>query len=395
MIALMAAGIGLSFSEPVLAKMNPAFVPTRIVQSAYSSPANEGWRITGADLEVCHRRQVCGTDLGIPFTLPDGNTALAFGDTFPVADPAHQVGLYGWRSPVLLRSDDVPTPDKPITFDSAVGIKGDGMAPEIIPNGHNDGNEYTVIPTDGVSFPETGNVIVSYMSIRSWDRVGDEEWQTNYAGLAWSPDGEHFYRIGPTWENDSAGDNPFQMWSMQRDGDFVYIVSTRAGRQYGPMMLMRVPWDRMLEKAAYECFDGYGWGGECAPMSYGVGKDRQLMEGRFGEPSLRKIHFDDAECDTPQKRQLSLGNCDLWVLSYLDREKLQIVTHFSSFPGGPAGPWSEPKVQVTWDQFPFLYGGYIHPLSTPSNMTLMVSTWRPPINGDRARYDVTQFHGNI
>lgn len=330
-------------------------------------------------MDPCDRYAVCGTDLGIPFRNATGGTDVLFGDTFDTALPGVTIAPNGWRSPVMLRSDVPLTPDQPIVFTDAVGVEGDGMAPSIVHNGHTRGGEFTVIPNDGVSFSETGDTIVSYMSVNNWDNNGEWGWQTNYAGLAWSDDGEHFHRMGPVWENNSANSDPFQMWSMQRDGSMVYIVSVPAGRQNGPMMLMRVPWDKMLDKEAYECFDGQEWGEGCTTP---------LMEGRFGEPSLRKL----TDPEDPLK--------SIWVMSYLDLsddpdtpypDMPRIVTRTAPYV---IGPWSEEKVQVSWDQLRFLYGGFIRPDSTPSDLRMMVSTWGPDPNG-HARYDVTEFKGSL
>lgn len=326
--------------------------------------ASEVARLTGSDMDTCSNWHVCATDLMIPYTLENGSVGFLGGDTFEGPAP----GGPNWRSPVMLRSNVTPSATQPIVFDSAAGVLGHGVAPELIDNAHNTSGhgEFTVIPTDGISFPETGDQIISYMSIRSWDAKGDAGWQTNSAGLAWSPDGNNFYRMGPVWENNAANTDPYQMWSMQRAGDYVYIVSVAAGRQTGPMMLRRVPWNSMLDGNTYQCWNGSDWGGECAPIMY----------GHFGEPSFRL---------------LSDGT---WVLSYLDLggDKPQIVTQTAT---NPVGPWSDKKVQVTWDQFPFLYGGYVHSRSTASDLTLIVSTWRQPDSGLFPRYDVTQFHGSL
>ena len=365
-----------------------AHIPPPAVRQAIVSspqPAVEIQRVTGADLEPCWRWRVCGTDLAIPFKRVDGSTAFLFGDTFAITDPARQIGTDGWRSPVMLFSNIIPGSKKPFAFTGAANVSHFG-AEAFMDNRWQTGMEHTVIPTDGISFTETGDTIVSYMSVRSWYDTGIAGWQTNNAGLAWSRDGRYFERIGPIWQNNADNTDPFQMWSMQRDGDWVYIVSTRAGRQEGPMMLMRVPWDRMLERDAYECLGDSGIGNQCVPMSYGTGRHERPLEGRFGEPSLRKL------TDTT-------GH-NIWVLSYLERYtnpysgtvSWQIVTRTTSAIGKP---WSRPKVQITEREFPRLYGGSLHPDSTPDNLIFMVSTWRDKSPEFDQRYDVTIFQGSV
>ena len=313
-------------------------------------------QLTGGTTAACVNWKVCGTDLGIPYTLENGSTGYLFGDTFSTDAPT---GV-DWRSPVMLRSTTNPGLTTPIVFDSAAGVLGNGMAVEILPNGHRTSGEFTVIPTDGISFPETGEQIISYMSVNNWDQTVKQGWATNYAGLAYSKDGNHFERMDPIWKNDSTNDDPYQMWSMQRDGNYVYIVSVKAGRQVGPMMLRRVEWDKILNPNAYQCWDGTTWGPAttCKP----------LMSGHFGEPSLRR---------------LSDGT---WVMAYLELDSGAIVTRYAS---SVTGPWSDEKIQVTSAQVPSLYGGYIHPASTPKNLTLIVSQWSPQ------SYTALQFNGTL
>lgn len=130
-------------------------------------------RLTGADLDTMKRWRVGGTDLGIPFVLENGSIGYLFGDTFDGPWP----GDPGWRSPVALRSAIHPA--KGIVFDSAYKVAGNGYAKEIMFNQHDAnenhpfGKEFTVIPNDGISFPETRRQIVSFMSINKWgDHIG-------------------------------------------------------------------------------------------------------------------------------------------------------------------------------------------------------------------------------
>lgn len=326
-------------------------------------------RLTGADLDTNSRWKVAGTDLGIPYVLENGAIGYLFGDTFSTARPGGDDN--DWRSPVLLRSTVKPDAQDGIVFDSAAGVAGDGLTPEIMHNGHNkddDGAgvpEFTVIPNDGIGFNETGEQIVSYMSINNWaEHQGP--WVTNYAGLAHSTDGNHFERLDAKWPNDADNKDPFQMWTMQRDGEWVYVFSVRSGRQHGPMMLQRVPWDKMLDRAAYQGwgFDGNDWGWD-RPCT-------ALFEGTFGEPSVRK---------------LSDGT---WAMVYLnlDHQPPYIVSRTAK---GPDQAWSDETVQVTWEQEDHLYGGFIHPWSTAKQgeLHLMVSKWN-----DNA-YHMSQYVGSL
>ncbi|KAL4896864.1 hypothetical protein BDV59DRAFT_169208 [Aspergillus ambiguus] len=204
------------------------------------------------------------------------------------------------------------------------------------------------------------------MSIKNWS----SPWSTNYAGLAHSTDGNTFTRLETKWANTADNLDPFQMWTMQRDGNWVYVFSVRSGRQPGPMMLQRVPWDKMTEKDAYE---GWGWDGQnwawgrpCSP----------ILEGTFGEPSVRKLED------------------GTWAMVYLNLEKSAIVSRTAE---GPDKPWSEETVQVTGQQEPALYGGFIHPWSTTksNDLHLMVSKWLKNEAGATLAYHVSQYVGTL
>jgi hypothetical protein len=330
------------------------------------------WRRRLTDRDTYHRWRVAGTDLGIPYVLENGSIGYLFGDTFDTALPEGPPVPNDWRSPVMLRSNVHPGDAGGIVFDSAARVWGNGRAPELMHNGHNgigiDGIwEVTVIPNDGIAFPETGRQLISYMSIQSWHSAGPAgpHWRTSYAGLAYSDNGNDFVRTDLKWLNNAANTDPYQMWTMQRDGDYVYVFTVRAGRQHGPMVLMRVRWDRMFFPKEYE---GWGWDGD--QWRWGV-PCTPILTGRFGEPSVRR---------------LADGT---WAMSYLNAATGMIVTRTAA---GPDRPWSKEKVQVTFLKEPCLYGGFIHPWSgTGDNeLYLTVSKWC-----QGAAYHVSQFVGTL
>lgn len=341
-------------------------------------PVTDTRRLTGVDRDPSRRWHVAGTDLGIPYVIDDHTVGFLFGDTFDTATQDGPPLASDWRSPVLLRSGSRPGDPEGIVFDSAAGVHGDGRAPEIMVNGHLgvgiDGVwEFSVIPNDAVTLPGTGRQVVSYMSIQNWDVVepAGPRWRTNYAGLAYSDDGNSFTRSSVQWPNDEANTDPFQMWSMQRVGDWVYVITVRAGRQDGPMMLQRVRVERMLDRDAYEGWGRSGstwsWGRPCTP----------ILEGRFGEPSMRR---------------LSDGT---WAMSYLNCATGDIVTRTSD---GPNRTWSDEKVQVAPDvTSPHPYGGFIHPWSSSKvdGLCLMVSRLLRNESGATTAYDVSQHVGTL
>lgn len=329
-------------------------------------------RLTGLDRPSFSRWLVGGTDLGIPYYIENYNSvAFLFGDTFNTNFPNGSNVPNGpvylpndWRAPVALRSGVHPS--NVIAFDSAFQVAGDGRAPEILPNGHNGdagyGWEVSVIPNDGFSTPDNRH-FVSYMSIANWNVVGPlgPQWKSAYAGLAVSYDGNNFTRTDYRNWNNNDNTDPFQMWSFQREGDWVYFVSVRSGRQYGPMMLRRCLWWDILDGRAHQLWGYYNgawtWSSPfCTP----------ILNGIFGEPSFRK---------------LASG---VWVLSYLNGLTGCLVTRTAPRPDAP---WSGEKIQVG----PGYYGGFIHPWSDVggNNLHLMVSEW------NASNYFMSQWRGTL
>ncbi len=327
-------------------------------------------RDTGIDMQPYCDFGVGGTDIGQPVLMEDGSVVYLFGDTFAVAGPFMEnlpPGVDHYRAQTMLRSDMIPVEGQPIIFDSAVGIEGKGIAPETLGQWH-------ILLNDGIGLPG-GGMMVSYQHTIEVDDPESKAWHTDYSGLAYSPDGNHFELIGPQWENDASNSDPYQMWSMQRDGNWVYIVSVRAGRQQGPMMLFRAPWDQMLQGDSYEYWNGGDWGEKSDATP--------IMEGHFGEPSLRKL---------PD------GN---WALGYAEYARYpKLVTRKLLDPDtGPQGAWSEPKIQLTHFDLGFPYGPLIHPYSTEDNLILMISTWQKEKDetehGKLIRYDVSHLIASL
>ena len=94
---------------------------------------------------------VGGTDLGIAVALADGRTGFVFGDTFDEC----RAGGPGWRSPVMLRSNDTSlrSLNGGITFHDAVG----GDYARQLWNYQHDGPPWkgsgysTVLPADAIT----------------------------------------------------------------------------------------------------------------------------------------------------------------------------------------------------------------------------------------------------
>jgi len=354
--ALIGAGFA---AAPLLRVPGLELIPGLAAQDAHALPADFKSWITGPLSQLpANPWGVNGTDLGIPYLIENGDVGYVFGDTFSNTPPGGggPGASADWRSPVMLRSSAHPANADGILFESAAGQPGVGLAPQLITYNHNANNggyfEVTLIPNDALYIEETGRHVMSYMSINNWNDTGNWNWETNFAGLAYSDNGGNSFTraAGAQWLNDGSNGDPFQMCTMQRDGDWVYIFSVRAGRQVGPMLLRRVRWEDILDPGEYE-----GWGLSGGDWQWGV-PPTALFSGRFGEPSVRL---------------LADGT---WAMSYLDVTAERIVTRTSS---NPTGPWSAEVEQLDTSGGTGYYGGFIHPWSLlcQDNLHLMVSGW--------------------
>ncbi|WP_420878985.1 DUF4185 domain-containing protein [Rhodococcus sp. (in: high G+C Gram-positive bacteria)] len=294
---------------------------------------------------------VGGTDLAFPIRLPDGRFGFFCGDTFQSEAP----GGPGWRSPVMLRSHTTNLDDG-IVFSSAAG---GGYAKEILPNAHDTrelpnnespGTEFTIIPGDAITIGS--RTYLSVMSVHSWS---SQDWSTNFTYLAYSDDSGENWNLSPArWDNHVGALN--QMWTMERFGGYVYVVSTAFGRNKpAGMILRRVPEQQILHPAAYQDWGwtpdtGWAWGNPATP----------ILPGPVGEMCLRYVQ-------------------GTWVLAYFDPTAYAIVTRTAA---AVDGVWSDPVVQVKGGEwgandgtYAQIYGGYIHPESTLDNLHLIISQW--------------------
>ncbi len=286
--------------------------------------------------------QVKATDLGISWEAGGGQIMVAFGDTFGagwtgpgagVGDPA----TLDWRSQTLARSSDGRLADG-MSFDHFVTDRP-GHAKELIPSLKIDNAEISTIPTGGVSVGARD--YLSYMSVRHFGAPG--RWTTNYAGIAYSDDN------GQTWvdtaaarrPNTPAFDDPFQMVAYDRRDGFVYAFGTPNGR-FGSAHVARVPENAVLDQHAYRYWTGAGWQ---------QGSDRiaaPIVPGPVGELSVQYNSV--------------LG---VWLMTYLDEAQRAIVLRAAL---RPEGPWGPAAAVANAQQYPTLYGGFLHPRSDAADL---------------------------
>lgn len=303
------------------------------------------------------RWQVDGTDLGIMWESAPGEIATAFGDT--VGRGFHPPGGMGldWRSNVLAFSTDRDLSDG-MTYDRMV-TDDRCHAAEVLSSRKLDNIEVTTIPTSG--FALGGRQYLSYMSIRTWNSVPGTFF-TNYGGIAYSDDHGQTWTKDPyaRWDNIFGLAN-FQVSAMVPQGDYVYMFGTPNTR-LGSVGLARVPKDQLLNTTAYQYWRDGNW----TPVG-GFGSASPIVDAPAGELSVR---FDASR--------------NVWQMSYLDTAKAALVVRESD---SPQGVWSAGAPTVTVREYPELYGGFIHPWSSGSDLYFNISTWND--------YNVYLMHATI
>ena len=214
---------------------------------------------------------MAATDLGVMARTPSGRILAVFGDTF--REP--WVGGGDWRAPVALFSD-TKNLDDGIVWSEAAG--GDpNYAQQLWPYPHHvDGGVTTVLPSDVMTI---GDSIYLHASAHfPSGNVGFTEiWKSTDDGHTW-------FRIGPRLDAGIHG-GLAQLWTWDiGDDGWVYVLST-AFRIQGdrPIILRRVPADRLADPSAYE-----GWGFGASGWAWRNGPT-PVLEGGFGEMCLRRI----------------------------------------------------------------------------------------------------------
>ncbi|MBD0323031.1 MAG: DUF4185 domain-containing protein [Aldersonia sp.] len=330
-------------AQPVIERASPEPAPPmprigKVTEVAKQTGANS---INRTD----KRWQVHGTDLGIMWESKPGEIASVFGDTVGVG--FHPPGGFGedWRSNVLAFSTDADLSDG-MTYD---GMVQDSRchAAELLSSRKLDNVEITTIPTSGFAIGD--RQYLSYVSIRSWNSVPGLMF-TNYGGIAYSDDHGQTWTKDPyaKWDN-IFGIAKFQVTTMVPHGDFVYMFGTPNSR-LGDVGLARVPVEQVLNTSAYQYWQNGNW----TPVG-GAAAATPIVQGPAGELSVR---YDDER--------------GLWQMSYLDTGKAAITLREARTP---QGAWSDGAPTTTVADYPFLYGGFIHPWSKGNELYYNISTW--------------------
>ncbi|GAB3814899.1 DUF4185 domain-containing protein [Kribbella italica] len=334
------------------AALLPGTSPPPARATAVPSPAEQIAKLTGPgsinDTEA--RFALKATDLGILWDNGSGEILTAFGDSYGSGwtGPGGGVGdsaTIDWRCNLLFRSKDRNLADG-MTLDSAAEDRP-GHAKEFLDCKKIDRDEHTVIPTAGVAVGK--RQYVQYMSVNYWGPAGS--WFTNYSGFAYSDDNGETWTKDPKarWQNTKTWDNNFQMTALVRDKGFVYMIGTPNGR-HGNAYLARVPEKQVLSKNAWRYWDGRAWSG----------RERAAVPIAIGPVSEVSVQWN-----------AQLGK---WLMMYLDEQRASVVLRSSA---SLTGPWSGEKVVVKGTDFPGLYGTYMHPWSSGSDLYFTMSQWDP------------------
>lgn len=268
---------------------------------------------------------VYGTDLGSMFLHNDGKIYFLFGDTFGTPGPPASSG--DWRSNVMAFSSDTVASDG-ITFDGWI-TDGLGQAKALVDGNHqpNDGSgEVTKIPTAGWSFD--GRQFMWFMSIKQWGDPG--KWDVNHAEIAYSDDNGNTWHLSGTRRE--ANSNFIQV-TIAEQNEYLLFWGIPAGR-FGGVKLARVLPSEVLDNSAYQYFTGDDWSSNEADGA-------TIVEAPVGELSVLWNPF-----------------LQRWIMMYLNESKGCIELREAELP---EGPWSEPVTVVCSNNYPALYGAYMHP----------------------------------
>ena len=289
-------------------------------------------KLTGKDAIVDSTiYDVGGTDLGI-IIKHNNRYCFLFGDTFSTSSMTGN-----WRSNTMAISDDTD-PSDGIVINSWISEPDNFFAKELISSLKIDNVEITCIPTTAISL--NGNIYVYYMSVKHWSNIGGV-WKCNNSSIALSTDnGQTFSKISNvSWD----GNSNFILFSAvqpNNDSDeFIYFLSTPSGR-FGDCYLSRVAPLEILNKTAYEYYSNKTLIND--PIwSKNENEAIPIFNSPVGEMSIMWNEY-----------------LKKWTVFYTDCELSSIVLRVAD---NLYGSWSDPIIIVDADEYPSLYGSYVHP----------------------------------
>jgi regulation of enolase protein 1 (concanavalin A-like superfamily) len=212
---------------------------------------------------------------------------------------------------------------------------------------HRDLQDTTVIPTNGVT---VGNkMYLFFMAVKKWGEPG--YWETNYSGIAVSEDGGWTWKKleRPRWEGNSnfaqvaiykVKGTPIVNPNFGIDEGDILIWGIPAGR-FGGVKLMKVNSGDLENPSAYLYFAGIDEKGN-PEWSKDEKKALLIIDPPVGECSIIYNRF-----------------LERWIITYLNEKSHNIEIREALYPWGP---WSTPLTLVSAEDYPGLYGAFMHPL---------------------------------
>ncbi|MFT4200094.1 DUF4185 domain-containing protein [Gordonia sp. (in: high G+C Gram-positive bacteria)] len=231
-------------------------------------------------------------------------------------------------------------------------------AREVIKARRVNGSEITTMPTSGIAVG--GRQYMTYSSVRRYGPAPGS-WTSNYSGIAFSDDNGATWTKSRNafWTNGGPARN-FQMLSLARRGNMVYMFGTEQGR-VGGVYVARVPADQLLNRAKYQYWMGTNW------QNGLVGEPRPVVSGGIGEVSV----------------QFS-PSLNRWLMLSTDVFNNGIVLRQAA---NPAGPWTRAQIVASGQNYPAIYGASIHPWSKGNDLYFTMSQW--------SSYNVYLMHATV
>lgn len=314
----------------------------------------------GINSELLLNAGAGGTDLGIPFELPDKKMMLLYGDTF---SGQNMQGF--WNSNFMAITEDKNLSDG-LTFSDVVATDN-GMIKPFFQGNHQKGNEndpsveVTKIPTGGISIGD--DTYIFYMSIRYWGVAGS--WNVNYNECLKATDNTYKNWLPVStlrWtENDLYYAGQIYPFNNPKDPSNIYFVSIPGGRNNGSVMF-RVNKDKFENRSEYE---------------YLVGKSTWVK----GDEGMSMLNQNPYYIMTP-----GVSEPSIMYSEYLDKFIYSTLKGSAIVFGvseNVEGPYKEIHQVLKGNDFPTLYGGFIHPNFTDSNgqrLYVQLSQWTPIYN---------------
>ncbi|MHA1130845.1 MAG: DUF4185 domain-containing protein [Candidatus Helarchaeota archaeon] len=303
---------------------------------------------------------VMGTDLGI-ITKYQGEFRYIFGDTFgnefTTMEEMDPFKDYAWRSQTMAISNDTD-PSNGIMLNDWIKNPLSGNATELFPSQKNTSytGELIAIPTTAVVIDE--DFYIYYMSIMNWGYDG-HSWICNNASIAYSSDGEHFFKMNNvSWPGNS---NCIQFAFVQDNRSFlsneIYFLTVPGNRNNGAY-LVKVNKTQILNQSAYQYLS--------------------LIDEN--NTPIWSYNMNAALCIIPPK----VGELSVMWNEYLEK---YIVIYTDIAHSGIAcrtaeklwGPWSQPYLIAHARDYPGLYGAFMHPELVENNgkkIYFILSLWQ-------------------